>query len=409
MLVNGATFSYGTPAEQGHREPTYLEPGRGVPSGGAKYPMETYLLLWRGAAGLDAGVYHLDPHRARLRRTCSVTASSERGSATAGDASFSIVLSSRVWRNTAKYASVGLVLAAIEVGVARLEITCGATSLDWTDASPLDAWGEVLSLQPELERVVAVGHSKAAGQPTPQDVCASTVASGADLEGDREFAAAAGDEAKADVAWLFEPASARDRLSQAERPVRARTGVPSAPHMSPPRLVSPPSMDATDAVIAEALSAGSPSHSMLDSDVLTPVRIRTISACTLHYDVWDRARGTFSPMGERQFGEHEVLTSLMRGELLWASGYALWWVAKRHCFSRLGSASLWRVLQHSGWEAQAVARRLREDGLASRLFLGFPREFESQQMSDAAAQPLLQLSVGSPALSPAATRLAFSS
>ncbi len=129
--------------------------GRSAPSGGALYPVETYIAV--GGRDPRAGLYHYDPahHCLELLRP-----GDHRGALTADSArtlpGAVVVLSTRFWRNGFKYGEFGYRLQTQEIGVLAAQLEA------------LDAYAEarlrfddravhaLLGLDPRAESVMAV-------------------------------------------------------------------------------------------------------------------------------------------------------------------------------------------------------------------------------------------------------------
>ena len=119
---------------------TMLLAGRAVPSGGALYPLEIYVVT-RSVAGLPRGVFHFDPERRVLEVMRDEDVADELGAAMPapellGDASAVIFVTAVFWRTRFKYGLRGYRFALLEAGHVMQNVLLAATALDLT-AFPL--------------------------------------------------------------------------------------------------------------------------------------------------------------------------------------------------------------------------------------------------------------------------------
>jgi SagB-type dehydrogenase family enzyme len=99
-----------------------LVPRRAIPSGGAAYPTEAYVVGDRGSYGVS-GAYHYDPYRHELvdlDHPAAMTALSRALGMPpgAGVARLALVLTNRFWKNVFKYGDFAYRLGSVDVGVA---------------------------------------------------------------------------------------------------------------------------------------------------------------------------------------------------------------------------------------------------------------------------------------------------
>jgi SagB-type dehydrogenase family enzyme len=106
---------------------------RPVPSGGALYPLELYVVA-AAVSGLDRGVYHFDPFRRRLALLDRL----DRGGLRAAfvdptvldAASVVLVVTAMFWRSRFKYGARGYRFALLEGGHLAQNAVLAATALD---------------------------------------------------------------------------------------------------------------------------------------------------------------------------------------------------------------------------------------------------------------------------------------
>lgn len=113
---------------------------RAVPSGGALYPLEVYVVT-RRLTGLPAGVFHLDPERRVLEVVHEGDVSDALGAAMpaselVADASAVIFVTAVFWRTRFKYGLRGYRFALLEAGHVMQNVLLAATALGVT-AFPL--------------------------------------------------------------------------------------------------------------------------------------------------------------------------------------------------------------------------------------------------------------------------------
>lgn len=114
------------------------QPLRAVPSGGALYPLELYVLAQR-IDGIDAGVYHYDPWRHVLEQLPQRAAYAP-GELTAfpellEPAAALILVTAVFWRTRFKYALRGYRFALLEAGHVGQNILLAATALQLASVS----------------------------------------------------------------------------------------------------------------------------------------------------------------------------------------------------------------------------------------------------------------------------------
>jgi SagB-type dehydrogenase family enzyme len=106
---------------------------RPVPSGGALYPLELYVLSF-AVTGLERGVYHYDPFRARLALLDDAGLAAAReafvDAALLETASAVLVATAMFWRSRCKYGPRGYRFALLEAGHLVQNALLAATALD---------------------------------------------------------------------------------------------------------------------------------------------------------------------------------------------------------------------------------------------------------------------------------------
>ncbi|MGC5030311.1 hypothetical protein [Micromonospora sp. DT229] len=138
--------------------PLWFTARRGVPSGGAFHPAELYV-VWGGAAGLPAGVYHHDPahHALELIRPGASAADLDLLLGDTGpQPRHALVLTCRVWKNAGKYRSFGYQLSLMDTGVLLGQLAGSSLASRvrlLRRPAPVDA---LLGLDGEVETAVAV-------------------------------------------------------------------------------------------------------------------------------------------------------------------------------------------------------------------------------------------------------------
>ncbi|MFI7079282.1 hypothetical protein ACIBO1_18480 [Micromonospora sp. NPDC049903] len=133
-----------------------------VPSGGAYYPGEVYL-VWTGSGDLPPGVYHYDHvhHCLELLRDTNPAADVDRllgpaTTATAGAERSALLLACRPWKNGSKYGAFGYQLGTVDVGVLLGQLlTWPQTGTAHLAPDPRAA-DDLLGLDGMLETVYAV-------------------------------------------------------------------------------------------------------------------------------------------------------------------------------------------------------------------------------------------------------------
>lgn len=105
-------------------------PLRVVPSAGARYPLEVFLLAHR-VDGLDAGVYHYHPETHSLEPWTrgSVLAATQKALVGGAPASAHVVVGAVFGRTTAKYRERGYRLILLDAGHAMQDLVLAATAL----------------------------------------------------------------------------------------------------------------------------------------------------------------------------------------------------------------------------------------------------------------------------------------
>jgi SagB-type dehydrogenase family enzyme len=157
MILDGPTFELQRPGQMR----TTL--GRPIPSGGAFYPGEVYVVLG-GGQRLPAGVYHYDPCHHILERLRPGDHRPALQASLPGGAEalqpLTLVLGCRLWKNAHKYGSLGYRLHTLDLGVlvgqcletARRHEAEAIVHFLFLDA----AVNALLGLQPELESAYAL-------------------------------------------------------------------------------------------------------------------------------------------------------------------------------------------------------------------------------------------------------------
>lgn len=133
---------------------------RGYPSGGAKYPIETYLVV-QNVTELDNGVYHYNPKGHMLENMWGLPEEIKifpRFNGWANNARVTIVFTSLWHKSEDKYGRASYILSLLECGHAAQNILLTATALN-IPACPLmgtrDKFlAELLELNTELEQPV---------------------------------------------------------------------------------------------------------------------------------------------------------------------------------------------------------------------------------------------------------------
>ncbi|MBY0293952.1 SagB/ThcOx family dehydrogenase [Patescibacteria group bacterium] len=134
---------------------------RNYPSGGALYPVETYLLLPHSDE-LKAGVYHYNPTDHALERLWDIPHDVDVMRLVNGPEEFimsGLLLFTNVWRRSSiKYGDFAYVLALLEAGHMSENILLVGTALDF-HTRPIEGYNdkvlnELLDLDPEKEQVV---------------------------------------------------------------------------------------------------------------------------------------------------------------------------------------------------------------------------------------------------------------
>ncbi|MGE7387796.1 SagB/ThcOx family dehydrogenase [Streptomyces sp. NPDC004126] len=140
-----------------------LSPGRTAAASGSRYPVEVYVAR-AGAEGLPAGLFHYDPVHHRLE--CLRDGDGRAGLLAAlhtppdREPEAVLLLSSALWRNSAKYGAFGYRLQSLDVGAVVAQAVaaagpCGLAArvhLDFDD----EALDRILGLDPFAEGVFAV-------------------------------------------------------------------------------------------------------------------------------------------------------------------------------------------------------------------------------------------------------------
>ena len=105
---------------------------RPVPSGGALYPLELYVLAV-AVEGLDAGAYHYHPYRHRLHRLRALERSDVRTSLVDGELgdrlAALLVITGMFWRSRFKYGLRGYRFALLEAGHVMQNAVLAAAAL----------------------------------------------------------------------------------------------------------------------------------------------------------------------------------------------------------------------------------------------------------------------------------------
>jgi SagB-type dehydrogenase family enzyme len=124
---------------------------RPVPSAGALYPLEVYVVAL-AVTGLDAGVYHHDPFRHRLATLGPASFAAARKAlvdpGVADDAAAVLVVTGVFWRSRFKYGLRGYRFTLLEAGHLVQNAVLAATDLELT-ALPLGGFHDTL-----LDRLV---------------------------------------------------------------------------------------------------------------------------------------------------------------------------------------------------------------------------------------------------------------
>lgn len=116
---------------------------RRYPSGGAKYPIETYLLASR-VEGLERGAYHYNPHSHNLEHLWDIPEHLNLFVSVnewAENARAVILFTASWWKNNEKYDDFGYLLGLIETGHAAQNILLAATALE-ISACPLAGFND---------------------------------------------------------------------------------------------------------------------------------------------------------------------------------------------------------------------------------------------------------------------------
>jgi SagB-type dehydrogenase family enzyme len=115
---------------------------RTVPSGGALYPLEVYVLPL-AVDGLGRGVFHYDPYRHRLAALGPFDedslAAAVVDSANVEGAAVALVITALFWRTRFKYGLRGYRFALLEAGHVVQNVTLAAAALELA-ALPLGGW-----------------------------------------------------------------------------------------------------------------------------------------------------------------------------------------------------------------------------------------------------------------------------
>ncbi len=156
----GALFGYALGARN--------EGSRNYPSGGALFPIETYVIV-RRVDGIESGAFHYNPLTHTLEHLWSLSGDaelhkSESAGAWANDAAVTIVMTVLWYRNFYKYRDFGYTLALQETGHMGQNILLCAAALDIV-ACPLsgfedDVAAKLLDLDDAIEQpayVIALG------------------------------------------------------------------------------------------------------------------------------------------------------------------------------------------------------------------------------------------------------------
>ncbi|MET8197394.1 hypothetical protein ABZU22_26660 [Micromonospora sp. NPDC005222] len=154
--------------------PLWIATRCGVPSGGAFYPAELYV-VWGGTAGLPAGVYHHDPvhHALELIRPGDPATGLDLLLGNTGpQPRHAVVVTCRVWKNAGKYGAIGYGLSMMDSGVLLGQLAGSPLASRvrlLRHPAPVDA---LLGLDGEMETAVAVVELPAAdlGDATPPDL-----------------------------------------------------------------------------------------------------------------------------------------------------------------------------------------------------------------------------------------------
>lgn len=109
------------------------KPGnRPQPSGGALYPIETYLLANK-VSGLERGAYHYNPHKHGLEHLWDMPKQPNmfvHVNEWANEASAVVMFTGRWWRNHNKYGNFGYLLGLLETGHAAQNVLLAAAALN---------------------------------------------------------------------------------------------------------------------------------------------------------------------------------------------------------------------------------------------------------------------------------------
>ena len=105
---------------------------RRYPSGGAKYPIETYLLVQR-VEGLERGAYHYHPHSHALEHLWDIPEPLDlfvNVNSWAEKARAVLIFTAGWWKNNDKYQDFGYLLGMLEAGHAAQNVILAASAVD---------------------------------------------------------------------------------------------------------------------------------------------------------------------------------------------------------------------------------------------------------------------------------------
>jgi len=134
---------------------------RNYPSGGALYPVETYLLLPQSSE-LKSGVYHYNPTSHALERLWDIPHTVDVARLINGPEEFimsGLLIFTNVWqRSSVKYGDFAYVLGLLEAGHMSENVLLVSTALNF-HVRPIEGYddkalNELLDLDPEKEQIV---------------------------------------------------------------------------------------------------------------------------------------------------------------------------------------------------------------------------------------------------------------